>query len=736
MVQRLLAALVLSALMPLPATAALPPTVSPDCSACLCAASAGCCSVVPPTGCKTYRTGICAAECAPMTCDTTAGATWLRSEVCTDTRWVGRVNSGAACPAAPAPWSTSRLFGATAQVDSRGDLGRYCLYVWTGTAPPTAPQLALLPPYLGVPAQTWLDKDCSAAAPLLGDPSLLFDETTLTLAESFRVQAEAPDSLPSSGLPPTRVAVIDTFTDDPASEGIVGPGGVVATGEAKHGRQVGAIIESLACPKAGSTCSVQVSPHLGMSYIRLDLQGNDANFGYQAHVAQSIYDATRAWQAAGGSLSGPRLVINLSLGWEPLYECDDEQSGERREAAESVHSAIRHAVCNGALVIAAAGNDPGGTIGGDGPMPPSAWETEAAPTSGRCAAICEGKQACISQRQGFDPQGCPKGQPGCYRPLVYGAGGLGTDDKAIGSTRNGGRPRLAAPAQEVVVPTDRFDWLDTPPMTGSSAAAAVVSGIAAARWRYTPTLSPGEIMDAIYDRAALTGEMASVSAGGAWGVRRVGMCRTLTTAPGVPQAGLSCQQLPAFGGEPPFIDWDIATLWQIAMSASWDVLSGLGLQLTERAAPAMCEQATVQARPADPFPAEDACSEQLTPASVAAPSLVIPQPPHDPCGQCLLMTNDPLLPGTAVLYMQVDSRLPAPLGAPTLVLSAGSPSVAVQSIDLSAAIPVVRASELYQVYGLAVDRAVRPYDHVDLVFRSLDGSGHVTSPVTEMRGSQ
>jgi hypothetical protein len=91
-------------------------------------------------------------------------------------------------------------------------------------------------------------------------------------------------------------------------------------------------------------------------------------FGYQSQLAASLQAAVSDWKAhnAGAAAADEtpheRLVINVSLGWEPIYGGAVPAAGPAGLAppVRAVYDALQHAACNGALVFAAAGNDPGG----------------------------------------------------------------------------------------------------------------------------------------------------------------------------------------------------------------------------------------------------------------------------------------------------------------------------------------------------------------------------------------
>ncbi len=96
-------------------------------------------------------------------------------------------------------------------------------------------------------------------------------------------------------------------------------------------------------------------------------------FGTRSELARAILRAVDDWK--GDVLSGngaePRLVINLSLGWEDHSadvkstsnkNCNITRSGDLDSPSQAVYDAVVYARCHGALVLAASGNDTGGRL--------------------------------------------------------------------------------------------------------------------------------------------------------------------------------------------------------------------------------------------------------------------------------------------------------------------------------------------------------------------------------------
>ena len=261
-------------------------------------------------------------------------------------------------------------------------------------------------------------------------------------------------------------------------------------------------------------------------------------FGTQTDLALAIVRAVDAWRLAvttpGATSQQRRLVINLSLGWDPSPSYGGSYPGNSVAAlpppARAVHAAITHAVCQGALVIAAAGNQSGGSAPTMGPMFPAGWESKPAPGVAACQAF-EGPFF-VSQVAGLQVFGASPG----YQPLVHAVAGVDGADAPLSSTRVGGRPRLAAYAYHVVT-SDGLSHSDI--LTGSSMAAASVSGIAATVWGYRPSLTAAQVMALVYSSGlsldpspagAVKADFCLSGACGTTAIRRVSQCRAVALA--------------------------------------------------------------------------------------------------------------------------------------------------------------------------------------------------------------
>ncbi len=432
----------------------------------------------------------------------------MLATICPDERQVARLSVPGPCPAAG-------LWASTPIGDLPGHLPRHCVYEWTDTG---APDLTGLATTAGIAA---VGADCSVVRQQATDP--LTAELSDELQQMFRFaigHASAADlelADTEQWRTAVMVAVVDTIPDP-----------VPTLPQSTHGLNMMALVQDIACPDGQSPCAVDVAPVLGLPRVSdgdVDL-ANGGYYGSQSDLAIAVYDAVEQWQAIPGGMS-TKLVINISAGWESEFG----EVGSDAPAVDAVHAALEYASCSGALIIAAAGNE--GQLCASGPLLPGAWESELAPGHARCAVIG------VAGRP--DPTG--------YAPLVHAVGGLGLDASMMPGTRDEGSPRLAAASTHAVV----GDLLPAAPITGTSIAAAVGSGVAALVWSYNPDLDPAELMQVIYEGANPTTASASFHAPGIPDstIRRINACAAIDVACDRPAASCPTMDLTCLGATPP-----------------------------------------------------------------------------------------------------------------------------------------------------------------------------------------
>ncbi len=422
----------------------------------------------------------------------------------------------------------------------------YCGYLWQPLVPERPAGQAPVDPKLGAPPLPLPPVRAEDLAP----PDLQMVRRALTSvgikAQDIEVDCAVMNSTaPPTPMPPARWRPMQNNFQLQASQVTTWPAGArgvqVAvidsavlgysiTGDTErypHGRTVGRVIADLACPDP-YRCGVQnylALPHTAPHTV--DLQ-HGGFFGTRGELAEQI---ARALDAFAPSMNQEHLVVNLSLGWDAAF--DKKYPGPI--GRDSVHDALTRAACMGALTIAASGNR---SIYQDSPSLPAAWEVHDAPDQKTCLSL------------GFPWRSFK--QVGKYRPLVFAASGVNGHDIPLAITRPDGQSRLVAYAKNVIT-DDKRATPHTALMTGSSMAAAVVSGVAAAGWSFAPDHDQYAVMDLVYDTAvpldpAQTGGATTDFCNGpscaAYPLRRVSACNTIKAlAPGV-----ECNTLAAHKG--------------------------------------------------------------------------------------------------------------------------------------------------------------------------------------------
>jgi len=294
----------------------------------------------------------------------------------------------------------------------------------------------------------------------------------LLAGHAAKMKAKAPMAV--------KVAVIDAT---PTKKGLATPDRTF------HGFSVSRTIAQLACDDADSpACAEEVVAQLALPIIAATDGDTSEDFesggrtGSFTHFYDAIERALEAWKP-----KEQHLVINFSVGWDPVKADPGDENVERIKAQ------LERASCMGALLVAAAGNYSGST----GPVFPAAFEALQAPTGEACAKF---KLDGIAppQRAPRSTQGKAAGKGPVYAPLVHSVGAVDALDQRLLVNRRWGQPRLAALGTSVTVPGPAGIPY-TPPHDGTSMSSAIVSGIAAAVWAARPDLDAAGVMQAIYD---------------------------------------------------------------------------------------------------------------------------------------------------------------------------------------------------------------------------------------------
>ena len=409
------------------------------------------------------------------------------STACAEWRWIGIASPTAKeCPSVPG-WKVSPLFPPSSQAqevhdqlprpydrqlnfegkqdpeklavdEASQELNRFCLYEIEdpkknlGDVP--------FPPAVSADLVRF-DQDCAAISPA-GDRDL--SRATWKDVSAYFLSQAGRTPLTINNRRGVRLSFLDT---QPTSREIPRE-----PGNSMHGYTLAHIARHLVCSSETGDCAAQITTQLTLRYMQFDarsqaLTRTDArggHFGLQSDLAKAIESEVASWQA-----EDPRqhLVLNLSVGWDAQLfgGLDQAQRAEMRAGTQAIYSALRYAKSLDVLVLAAAGNRT--QCSTEGPLLPAAWERGAASVA-RC---CNAPEA----------------------PLVYAVGGVQSDGQPLANARDRGLPRRVAYGENAVVPSGATERRRT--YTGSSAATAVVSSIAAVVWDSFPNLSSDEVME-------------------------------------------------------------------------------------------------------------------------------------------------------------------------------------------------------------------------------------------------
>ena len=424
-------------------------------------------------------------------------------------------------------WNVSPVFAGNVPV-----LNRFCLYEWV----PAQADSMEEPDHGALPTNVLaMQSDCDWVFP---QNNALADPSASTLTDTFRAHAgrmtEPDGHLAAAGAEVT-VAVLDTAR--------------VAGIEARspHGEAMADVIEDLACGDLPSSCPRTVTTTLALPryYDDLGVPATDitggGHFGGQVDLARAIDSAVNDWLAARQSDDAQRLVLNLSLGWDPHF--GDIALGGGPSAhmnmllnfgnqvdvpvrTQAVHAALVRASCEGALIVVSAGNQP---LGGceHGALNPGAWERLAAPTVSQCKDLGFGPTPYDEEWRTQPPASFP------YTPLVHAVGAVGHDELPIAMTREGSMPRVAAPGYHAVAEIDQPSAAHEA-FTGTSVSAAVASAAAAAVWSQHPHLSAPEVMAQVHasgvDLATPQSSAVNLMGQPSAPVQRISLCGAVRSA--------------------------------------------------------------------------------------------------------------------------------------------------------------------------------------------------------------
>lgn len=415
------------------------------------------------------------------------------------------------CPAATHPsWSGEPLFRSGEMLVLLKDeklptpLERFCSYTWLDKDEPADK------PTFDAPWNKRLiriDPDREVVVPQT--PYLGGDAATRdTLAEAFRQYSGTLGSGAASQVyqqteTAAWVAVIDSagFADAALPYASADPW-------LRHGLTMAELVHAVRCPNDEKDCSERQFHAQAFPYDRTSTQvqaSGGGPLGSIGSLAQALGEAVIRWRA----LDQPDapLILNLSVAWDPTYGGDLMPPGQEGEpidmleapsdrvpaTVQAVYAVLVYASCHGALTIAASGNNTGAPCEQQGAMAPALWERYPAPHHDACFVFF-----------GEDPDqgpGDPTVEPAADS-LVYAAGGVTAYDLPIPVARPVSTPPRVLPAFQAVAgagPRQTDAW------TGTSVAAAALSGLAASIWTHHPALTPRQVIGLITSSGRNTG---------------------------------------------------------------------------------------------------------------------------------------------------------------------------------------------------------------------------------------
>jgi Subtilase family len=428
------------------------------------------------------------------------------SKACANWRWIGiRSPTAAQCPQVPG-WRVSPLFAPKlpgqepynqqqkpcdqqknfdeqqtseklSGAEAIEELNRFCVYEIADANK----ELRDVPFPPAVSADlVRFDQDCAAISPTAISPPADRDLSQATwedVSDYFLRQVGGTPSFTINrqvgGTPPfkiknqlgVRLAFLDT---QPTHVGVPDN-----PGNSMHGYTLAHIAQHLVCSPETGDCAALITTQLALQYMKFDPRSQTfskveplgGSIGTQSDLANAIVREVKSWQE---SKAQRRLVLNISVGWDPTFfgGLDVAQRCEMRAGTQAVYLALQYAKSLDVLVLAAAGNQTKCPLPTEGPLLPAAWERGDAPW-----------KSC-----GKNPNA----------PLVYAVSGVQSQGKPLFNARYGAMPRRVTYAENAIVPTG--DPIQRRNYTGSSVATAVASSIAAVVWDSFPGLKPDELM--------------------------------------------------------------------------------------------------------------------------------------------------------------------------------------------------------------------------------------------------
>lgn len=427
---------------------------------------------------------------APTGLNSSAGPTdvWLAVLSPTETTCPQGVDGWALLPAAGAPFERFCAYGFFPATSGSASSGNPSDLEHPGLQGLTNAQIGMVQP------QQQLTSPQSTPSA----PASMSSVMAPYLWSHFRTRIGLPASpAVANAQPDVRLAIVDTMP-----EGAPRP-------NSQHAPTLGALATAMACDPAGK-CAVEIKHHLAMPRVEdgvVDLV-NGGNYGTLWELALAIQAATDDSIADGID----RLVINLSLGWDPTGQAILPTNhlglltgGSTLPAPiRAVHAALVYARCHGALIIAASGNDDVGLEDRTGPLLPAGWQVHRAPSMAKCGSLYNVRR------------GQPRVAPG---PLVYAVGGVNHLSEPLENARPLSTPEIVAPASSAVAPSGGAV------LTGTSIAALVASTASGLVWAIEGHASADATLATVKNSAKRLPWSASFCTGASCpNVRQVSLC--------------------------------------------------------------------------------------------------------------------------------------------------------------------------------------------------------------------
>ena len=426
-------------------------------------------------------------------------------------RWIGIKGSAFACSDYNEPhWTVTPLFSAPAFPGATVPLGleKYCLV----EADPVlyVPGMPLPVPEGKTAGLLDLEKD----APIFAAESQLSQIAFPSMRSTFLAGAgylPSPDAT-IPGTPDARVdvVVLDTTPDD---------GGAAL--RSPHGISLYGMVDELMCGTQTS-CQRRTRMELAMGrYYASDTDANfdfdfpyashidpvrGGNFGTQGELAVATLNAIARFESSLNSNQddgADRLVLNMSLGWDPNYFGDfplsssstaaqiavlnnDTTSAGVAAPVRAVHAMLTYANCAGAVSVASTGNRIPGFCDG-GPLFPAAFNQFPRLDENECKLA--GLTATF-----LDPSFPAHGA--APSPMVYGVGGTNWSGQTGAFQRPDATPELNALGFKGAAYTDNASS-HSGILTGTSVSSAVAAASIATAWSYHGAIPGGELVEKI-----------------------------------------------------------------------------------------------------------------------------------------------------------------------------------------------------------------------------------------------